>query len=102
MNKYKEFLQEAKDNYIDCSFEELVEYLKEFKEYKKHLQNVIPFENSLTILKDNNTKIMKLWYNDNESFTKIIDLLLESCEKEINMIKALLYEMIEEGGIEDE
>lgn len=101
MNKYKDYLDKAKDNYRDYTFEELVEELKEYKEYLSSLEQVIPFEQSLFILKDGNKKIMKVWNSDDSDFVELVNMLIKICKNEINMIKAMLYDMIEKGNLED-
>lgn len=104
MSKYKDYLDKAKEIYSDCTFEELVEELKDYKDYLSSLEQVIPFENSLFISKDGDKRIMKVLYssNDDEDFVQLVNLLIKICKNEINMIKAMLYDMIEKGNLEDE
>lgn len=101
MNKYKDYLAKAIKCYRDYTFEELVEELKEYKEYLTSLEQVIPFEQSLFILKDGNKKIMKVWNSDDSDFVELVNMLIKICKNEINMMKAMLYDMIERGNLED-
>ena len=102
MNKYKDYLDKAKKCYYDLNFEELVEELKQYKDYLSSLEQVIPFEQSLFVSKDGDKRIMTVLNSDDEDFVQLVYMLIKICKKEINMIKAMLYDMIEKGNLEDE
>ena len=98
MNKYKDYLDKAKKCYYDLNFEEL----KQYKDYLSSLEQVIPFEQSLFVSKDGDKRIMTVLNSDDEDFVQLVYMLIKICKKEINMIKAMLYDMIEKGNLEDE
>lgn len=102
MNKYKEYLEQAKKRYWDESTENMLEYLKIEREHLKLLKNAVVKEQGLSIKDESGKDVLIHIYADDENWGKILNLLIDSCEKDINMIKAIIFEQLENGKLFEE
>jgi hypothetical protein len=102
MNKYKEYLEEAKKRYWNETTEEMLFYLKEEREHLKLLKNALIKEQGLKIKDEREKDVLIHLYADDDHWEKVLNLLIESCQKDICMIKAIIYEQLENGKLFEE
>lgn len=99
MKNYKEYLDKAKKRYSGESIEEMLEYLKIEREHLKLLKNAVVKEQGLIVKDESEKDVLIHLYTDDENWRTILDLLIDSCKKDIKMIKAIIYEQLENGEL---
>lgn len=102
MKNYKEYLEKAKKRYSGESIEEMLAYLKIEREYLKLLKNVLIKKQGLCIEDECEREVLLHLFADDDNWEKILNLLTESCQKDICMIKAIIYEQLENGKLFEE
>lgn len=102
MNKYKEYLNQAKKRYWGESTEDMLEYLKTEREHLKSLKNVLVKREGIEIHDEMNENCLMYLYTSDDNWEKVLNLLIESCQKDICMIKAIIYEQLENGKLFEE
>lgn len=102
MKDYKEYLEKAKKRYSGESIEEMLAYLKIEREYLKLLKNVLIKKQGLCIEDECGREVLLHLFADDDNWEKILNLLTESCQKDIYMIKAIINEQLENSGLFEE
>ena len=102
MKDYKKYLEQAKKRYWDESTENMLEYLKIEREHLKLLKNALIKKQGLMVKDENGKDVLIHIYADDENWGTILNSLIDSCEKDINMIKAIIYEQLENGKLFEE
>lgn len=100
MNKYKEYLEKAHENYLNSSIEDLCDFNKISKEHLKKLKELKDSDYNFSIVdeKDKECAVIYLNYKNRD---EIIDLMIEAVEQDINEVRALIYEKVEDGELFD-
>ena len=101
MNKYKEYLEKAHENYSNSSIEELCDFNKTSKEHLKNLKELKVSDYNFSIVNERDKECAVIFPNY-KNRDNIIDLMIEAVEQDINEVRALIYEILEEGEIFDE
>lgn len=102
MNKYQEYLEEAKKRYRNMSIDEMLDFYQIERTHLKLLKDNLIKCNGLEIKDEQNEKELIYIYCDDDNLEKILNLLIESCKKDLCMIKAIIFEQLESGKLFDE
>ena len=101
MNKYKEYLEKAHKNYTgSSSLEDLYVFNKTSRNQLKKLKELKESDYQFSIVDECNEEVGVIYpYYDYRN--EIIDLMIKSIEDDINQVKALIYEILEDGELFD-
>lgn len=102
MNKYQEYLEEAKKRYRNISINEMLVFYQIERTHLKLLKDTLINCGGLEIKDEHNEKELIHIYYDDDNWEKILNLLIESCKKDLCMLKAIIFEQLESGKLFDE